>query len=69
MSSLIGVQCVIVEELPAHAPVEKRVLAKEMRPMKSQGGHCTVTVTCREWRKEWWRTRRLPMESCWTLRR
>ena len=35
MSSLIGVQCVTVEELIAHAPVEKEVLANEMRPMKS----------------------------------
>ena len=35
ISSFIGVQCVTVEELIAHAPVEKEVLANEMRPMKS----------------------------------
>ena len=35
MSSLIGVKCVMVEELIAHAPVEKEVLANEMRPMRS----------------------------------
>ena len=35
MSPLIGLQGVTVEELPAHAPVEKEVLANEMRPMKS----------------------------------
>ena len=27
-----------MEEVLAHAPMEKRVLAKEMRPMKSRGG-------------------------------
>ena len=35
MSSLMKVQCVTVEELIAHAPVEKERLANEMRPMKS----------------------------------
>ena len=35
MASLIGVQCVTVQGFTAHAPVEKRVLADEMTPMKS----------------------------------
>ena len=35
MSSFIGVQCVTVEDLIAHALVEKEVLANEMRPMRS----------------------------------
>ena len=67
MASLIAVQCGTVQELTAHAPVEKRVLAVQKRAHEELEE--VVHVTRHQCRKECLRTRRLHMKGHQTLGR
>ena len=67
MASLIGVQCGRVQEMTAHAPLEKRVLAVQKRAHEELEE--VVHVARHQWRKACLRTRRLHMQGRQTLGR